>query len=192
LHALLQRRAVAFRDRLLFTRRLRGVDDMIESQCLRNRGKILVPFWDGCALIAAGEYELGDATLAIGAKGWRDTGPLHLIPLASIMRGRALTALGRFDEARELLEEAIAIIDRTGHRSHEPEVYRALGELHRQRPGSDSIAAERCFLRALDAARAPPARGHGVPAAAWIGLDRGGALLPASARRGARTARQGL
>jgi predicted ATPase len=128
----------------------------------------IVPFWDGCALIAAGEHELGDATLAVGAKGWRDTGPLHLIPLANLMRARALTALSQFDEARRLLDEAVCIIDRTGHRSHEPEVHRVLGELHQRQPASDPVAAERCFLRALEAARAQDAKGYELRVAASL------------------------
>jgi predicted ATPase len=128
----------------------------------------IVPFWDGCALIAAGEHEPGDATLAVGAKGWRDTGPLHLIPLANLMRARALTALSQFDEARRLLDEAVCIIDRTGHRSHEPEVHRVLGELHQRQPASDPVAAERCFLRALEAARAQDAKGYELRVAASL------------------------
>lgn len=128
----------------------------------------IVPFWEGCALIAAGEHERGHAMLAVGAKGWRDTGPLHLIPLANMMRAKALTALGQFDEAQHLLDEAVAIIDRTGHRSHEPEMHRALGELYRLRAASDPASAERCFVRALETARMQQAKGYELRAASSL------------------------
>jgi predicted ATPase len=128
----------------------------------------IVPFWEGCALIAAGEHEQGNAALAIGAKGWRDTGPVHLIPLANMMRAKALTALSRFDEAQHLLDESVAIIERTGHRSHEPEVHRTLGELCLKRVGRNPEAAERCFLKAIEASRAQHAKGYELRAAASL------------------------
>jgi predicted ATPase len=125
----------------------------------------IVPFWDGFALIAQGDHVEGYALLTIGAKGWRDTGPMHLVPLANIMRARALIGLQRFDEARGLLEETLAIIEQTGHRSEEAEAYRVLGELQQQQPTSDIDAAEASFHRAIEVARSQGARGFELRAA---------------------------
>jgi class 3 adenylate cyclase/energy-coupling factor transporter ATP-binding protein EcfA2 len=36
-------------------------------------GEAIVPFWDGYALIAQGDYAEGYAALSVGSKGWRDT-----------------------------------------------------------------------------------------------------------------------
>ena len=125
----------------------------------------IVPFWDGCALIAQGNYTEGYATQTIGSKGWRDTGPLHLIPLANVMRASALIGLQRFDEAQSLLEEALQIIEQTGHRSDEAEAYRILGEVHQHRPYPNLDAAEKSFLNALAVARAQEAKGLELRAA---------------------------
>ena len=125
----------------------------------------IVPFWDGCALIAQGHCAEGYATQTIGSKGWRDTGPQHLIPLGNMMRASALIGLQRFDEARSLLEEALQIIDRTGHRSDEAEAYRVLGEVHQQKPHANVDAAEKSFLNALQVARAQEAKGLELRAA---------------------------
>src|SRR5262249_1390378 len=75
------------------------------------------------------------------------------------MLARALIGLQRFDEAQALLDEAVALIDRTGHRVCEPEVYRVRGELLRQRPARDMAGAEASFRKALEVAAAQQAKG---------------------------------
>ena len=73
--------------------------------------------------------------------------------------------LKRFAEARTLLDEAVEIIDRTGHRMHEAEVHRVLGELHLQGPTPDLDAAQTSFLKSLEVARAQDAKGWELRAA---------------------------
>ena len=113
-----------------------------QEHAMTFMAQAIVPFWDGFALIAQGDHAEGYALLTVGAKGWRDTGPMHLVPLANIMRARALIGLQRFDEARALLDEALMIIEQTGHRSEEAEAHRVLGELQQLQPASDVEAAE--------------------------------------------------
>ena len=128
-------------------------------------GEVIVPFWDGCALIEQGDHAAGYAMQTVGSKGWRSTGPLHLVPFANMMRARALTGLARFDEARGLVEEALDIVAQTGHRSEEAELHRVLGELQLRQPNPDLRAANASFLKALDVARAQEARGWELRAA---------------------------
>ena len=76
----------------------------------------------------------------------------------------------RFDEAKALLNKALELIERTGHRIDEAEVHRVLGELLRQQPVPDLDSAESAFLRALEVARAQEAKGFELRAA--MGLAR--------------------
>ena len=136
-----------------------------DEHAMKFMAEIIVPFWDGPALIVQGEYEKGYARLTIGSNGWRSTGPLHLIPFANIMRARALTALERFDEATDLLNETLQIIDETGHRSEEAEVHCAIGELQQRRTHADAGAAEVSFKKGLEIARFQGAKGWELRAA---------------------------
>jgi class 3 adenylate cyclase/tetratricopeptide (TPR) repeat protein len=144
---------------------LAEANTIAQEHAMTFMAQAIVPFWDGYALIAQGDYAEGYAALTVGAKGWRDTGPMHLVPLANIMLARALIGLQRFDEARALLEEALAIIKQTGHRSEESEAYRVLGELQQLQTVSDVEGAEAAFLKALEVARSQDARGFELRAA---------------------------
>ena len=144
---------------------LADAHDLARQLAMTFFAEAIVPFWDGCALIAQGDYAEGYVTQTKGCKGWRDTGPLHLIPLAHIMRASALINLHRSDEAQSLLEEALRIIERTGQRSDEAEAFRVLGEMHEQKPQPDMNAAEKCFQNALQVARTQEAKGLELRAA---------------------------
>jgi tetratricopeptide (TPR) repeat protein len=139
--------------------------DMARQLAMTFFADAIVPFWDGCVLVAQGDYAEGYAVQTKGCKGWRETGPLHLIPLAHTARASALINLQRFDEAQSLLEEALQIIDRTGQRSDEAEALRVLGEMHQRKPQPDVGAAEKCFLEALEVARRQEAKGLELRAA---------------------------
>ena len=93
-----------------------------EEHGISFMGQVMVPFWDGYALIAQGEHDEGYAALTVGSKGWRDTGPLHLVPLANITRARALTGLERFRRSA-----APAGRSSRHHRSHGAPLARAGG-----------------------------------------------------------------
>jgi class 3 adenylate cyclase/predicted ATPase len=136
-----------------------------DEHAMKFMAEVIVPFWDGPALIVQGDHEAGYVTLTVGSNGWRTTGPLHLIPFANIMRARALTALERFDEAMDLLNETLQIIDETSHRSEEAEVHCAIGELQQRRTNADSGAAEVSFKKALEIARLQGTKGWELRAA---------------------------
>jgi predicted ATPase len=81
------------------------------------------------------------------------------MPFTNAMQAKALIALDRFDQAAGLLEEARAMIDKTGHRMHEAEVYRVLGELHQARLPPDVRSAEIAYRKALEVAQHQEAKG---------------------------------
>ena len=120
---------------------------------------MLVPWTDGLALIAHGDYAQGYARASMGLSLWRAGGGLHTVPFGNVVLGAALVGLKRFDEARTLLEESLELSERTGHRIAEAETHRVLGELFQQQPTPDSGAAEATFLKALEAARSQEAKG---------------------------------
>ena len=131
---------------------------------------MMVPSNDGVALIAQGDCEEGYAKLTPAFKVRRGGGAVSLVPFYSMVLGEASLRLKRFDEAERLLDEAVEIINRTGHRMHEAEVHRVLGELHQQQPIPDAKAAEAHFVKAVEVARAQEAKGWELRAA--MGLAR--------------------
>jgi class 3 adenylate cyclase len=152
-------------DTHLARRWLAEAKSIAEEHAMTFMAQVIVPFWDGFALIAQGDDAEGYAALTVGSKGWRDTGPMHLVPLANIARAKALIGLQRSDEARVLLDDAFAIIEQTGHRSEEAEAHRVLGELQQHQPTSNIEAAEASFLKSLEVARSQAARGFELRAA---------------------------
>jgi len=68
----------------------------------------------------------------------------------------ALTAVGRFADARARIGEGLALVERTGERWYEPELHRVHGEIVLAEGGARDEAAAR-FRRAIDLARAQEA-----------------------------------
>jgi tetratricopeptide (TPR) repeat protein len=111
---------------------------------------------DCAARIALGEGAADELAQALAA--WRRRGLDLDAPywLAAIAAGRR--AAGRLDDARAMLDEAIAQMERHGERVHESELYRLRGELTAERGGADAEAALPDLERALGVARAQGAR----------------------------------
>jgi len=126
---------------------------------------VMVPWNDGFALIRQGNYAEGYTKITPAQKIWRGGGGLLAVPWVNASRAVALMGLKRFAEARPLLDEAVEIIDRTGHRMDEVEVHRVLGELHLQGLTPDVDAAQTSFLKALTVARSQDAKGYELRAA---------------------------
>ena len=70
--------------------------------------------------------------------------------------GDAYTQAGRFSEARQALDEGLAIGDKNDDRYQEAELHRLKGELHLAE--ADDQAAEGCFGRAIETARRQQSR----------------------------------
>ena len=67
-------------------------------------------------------------------------------------------ALVRTDKGLEALDEALALVERTGERLHESEFYRLKGQLLLARSIDNHSAAEACFHHALTIARRQQAK----------------------------------
>ena len=98
--------------------------------------------------------------------------------LLAFALAQALAACGRRDEGRAVLREAAALVEETGERCFEAEIYRLEGNLLLDENGS--AEAEACYVKALDVARAQEARSLELRAAmAW----RAYGTIRVSARR---------
>jgi class 3 adenylate cyclase/predicted ATPase len=105
---------------------------------------------EGWADAHRGEIENGIAKMRVGIAKAEATGlraPTFLLtPLVETD-----IAIGRNDEARRLVGQALEIARRTGQRLHEAELYRSKGELLLK--ASDETEAETCFQKAIEIAR---------------------------------------
>ena len=107
----------------------------------------------GWASAEKGSLEAGIHQVGAGIRDLNATGAELRLPYYLGIRADLHCRQGEFDEARDLLETALAMADRTGERWFEPELYRLRGEgliMHQQDGGA---AAEACFQHAVDVAR---------------------------------------
>jgi DNA-binding winged helix-turn-helix (wHTH) protein/tetratricopeptide (TPR) repeat protein len=127
----------------------------------------------GRALAEQGEVEEGIAQIQQGMSAVRN--PLYLYNLAA-----AYEKMGQAKEGLTVLEEALAMVSRTGHRCEEAELYRLKGALLLTQEGKSQKAkgkgqksenteprpltpdaqgeAEACFLKAIEVARRQSAK----------------------------------
>jgi predicted ATPase len=86
------------------------------------------------------------------------TGDQLFRPYYLAMMAEALHRAGKRDEGLLALEEAIGSYRKSGVRYWDAELQRLAGELHLAGAGSDAVAAESCFLRAIETAQARSAK----------------------------------
>jgi predicted ATPase len=117
----------------------------------------------GWVLAMQGQGEKGIAEMRRGIAASRTTGTelFQLHSLARLAEGYGKARHG--EEGLTALVEALALIDTTGERWYEAELYRLKGELTLQSPASGprsqvASEAEECFHRALDIARTQQAK----------------------------------
>ncbi|WP_427913146.1 ATP-binding protein [Ramlibacter sp. MMS24-I3-19] len=113
------------------------------------RGRIAADLGD----VAAGGEEMRQ-----GFEAWADSGAVVTTPFYLTMRAEGHALGGRPEDGLALLEQALAIVDRTGERYYEAEIRRLTGVLTLQsarRAGLDrSAEAQGWMQQALDCARA--------------------------------------
>jgi predicted ATPase len=118
----------------------------------------------GWALAEQGLAEEGIIQIRQGIDTWRATGStLFYQPFLLAMLAEANGKGGLPEEGLTALAEALAIVNKTGERYWEAELYRLKGELTLQSevPGSQfkvQAEAEECFRRAIDIARGQSAK----------------------------------
>jgi predicted ATPase len=109
-------------------------------------------FWIGAGLLRQGLAGEALPSLRQGLESYRATGSaISLSHYLSIL-GEACTQAGKFDEARQAIEEGIAVAIKNDERYQEAELHRLKGELHLAET-NDLTAAEECFHTAIQTAR---------------------------------------
>ncbi|HET9978766.1 MAG TPA: AAA family ATPase, partial [Burkholderiaceae bacterium] len=112
----------------------------------------------GRVVAALGDTAAGIDEMQHAYERWTATGAVVTTPFYLALRAEGLALGGRREEALALLEEALAIVERTGERYYEAEVRRLTGRLvleSAERAGLDRTAEAQTWLReALECARA--------------------------------------
>ena len=100
----------------------------------------------------------GMAQIREGTAAWRSTGAELFHPHFLAILARAYAEGGQATEGLSTVAEALAIIDRSGERLYEAELYRLKGELLLKQTAPDVQEAATCFQQALDIARSQQAK----------------------------------
>jgi len=96
--------------------------------------------------------------LTSGTTAYRSTGATSFMPWYVLHSAKAYAELGRFDDARRYLGEAVTGVETTNEKWCEGEVHRTAGELATMLPEPDAATAEACFERALAITRGQQAK----------------------------------
>ena len=119
----------------------------------------------GAAVAARGQGTAGLKQIQDGHDAYRASGAVfqrsyHLALLAEVLR-----AEGSQEEGIEALQVAVDLVETSGERFYEAEIHRLKGELLLAAPAKASTAAEACFHKAIEIARAQKARSWELRAA---------------------------
>jgi predicted ATPase len=131
----------------------------------------------GAALLLQGRPAEAIPVLRKGFDAFRATGAGVRAPAYLGMLGDAYTRCGRFADARQALDEGLALVERNDDRCHEAELHRLKGELLLAESPDGIAGAEPCFHRALSTARSQRSKGWELRAALslarlWQSLGR--------------------
>lgn len=126
------------------------------------------PFWHagatiigGWAVAASGDSQAGIARIRQGLDEWRATGSVTYLTYYLCLLADSLVAQGEWEAAQSVLEDAIAVVERTDERMIEPELYRLRGEIRWKfggKLGSVATLAAADMRHALQSARRQEAR----------------------------------
>jgi predicted ATPase len=109
--------------------------------------------FQGWVLAEQGQEDEGIERLRQGIAAFRATGAELLRPHFLSILAEAYGRSKRPDQGLEVLNEALALLDKTGERLHEAECYRLKGQLLLDRSIDNHAAAEACFHQACTMAR---------------------------------------
>ena len=119
----------------------------------------------GGTLAAQGHYEEGIAQMRQGIAAMQATQTRMALPRLLARLAEAYGNSGQAAAGLGVLAEALAVLDTTGERVHEAELYRLKGELLLQQAVPDAPQAEACFQKALAVARRQQAKSWELRAA---------------------------
>ena len=110
-------------------------------------------FWQGWILAEGGQEGEGIAHMRQGFDAWRATGAdvwqPHMLALLAEVQGK----VGRAEAGLHTLAEALTLVNTTGERFYEAEMYRLQGELLLLQAIPEAQQVEACFHQALAIAR---------------------------------------
>jgi class 3 adenylate cyclase/predicted ATPase len=126
----------------------------------------------GWVLAEQGQREDGIILMCQGLTAYRATGAEAFVSYFLALLAEAYGKAGQLDEGLNKLAEALAMVDKTGERFYEAELYRLRGELTSAQssvqrlessvPSTTTVStqaeAEECFLKAIDISRKQQAK----------------------------------
>lgn len=117
---------------------------------------VMGPGLAGMALVQAGDYDAGIATLTPSIQRQIDYGLTHNLTCWYTHLGLAYGARNRVDQGLHAIEQAVAVMERVGERFHVALIYRVKGDLLRRR--GDDVGAAACYEHAIRVAQEQHAR----------------------------------
>jgi class 3 adenylate cyclase/predicted ATPase len=119
----------------------------------------------GWALAQQGQVKEGMAQMTQGLQAYQATGAAIRRPHFLALLAEAHRITGQPETGLTILTEALALVDTTGERWYEPELYRLKGELLLQQNSDNHTEAASCFQQALAIARRQQAKSWELRAA---------------------------
>ena len=119
----------------------------------------------GCVLAQTGKASDAVQMITSGITAWRSTGATVWVPRWLSHLTRAYAQLGKFDDARRSIGEAMAAAEMTKEKWYEAELNRIAGEIALRSPEPDAPKAQAYFDRALAVARQQQAKSWELRAA---------------------------
>jgi predicted ATPase len=105
-----------------------------------------------------GQAQEGIEQITQGLIAYRATGAVVFQPYFLALLAEAHGMRGQPEAGLTVLTEALALVDTTGERWYEPELYRLKGELLLQQNSANQAEAETCFQQAITIARSQQAK----------------------------------
>jgi predicted ATPase len=119
----------------------------------------------GWALAHQGQAQEGTEQITQGLRACRATGAEEGRPYFLSLLAEAHGTLGEPEAGLTILTEALTLVDTTGERVWEPELYRLKGALLLQYSSDNQAEAERCFQHAIAIAQNQQAKSWELRAA---------------------------
>jgi len=110
------------------------------------------------AMIDQGLEETSIENMRQGLVARRATGTELIRPHLLAQIAEALSKTSQTEEGLRVLEEALAVTDRTGERYYKAELYRLKGELLLMQKSAEAIQVEQCFHQSIQIARRQQAK----------------------------------
>src|SRR5262249_17509578 len=118
------------------------------------------PYWmafgsilGGWALAQQGQAKEGIEQITLGLTAYRATGGEIMRPYCLSLLAEAYGTMGETEAGLTVLTEALTLVDKTGERWCEPELYRLQGALLLQQSLDHQAEAETCFQHAISIAQ---------------------------------------